>query len=81
MFPSLIPVPIGYQPEGVATGHGPVLCGGSLASGAIYRVDLRTGEGELLYAGEAGRAPVGLLRRTHQPAVRRRGPHEQRLRL
>jgi sugar lactone lactonase YvrE len=60
VFPSLIPLPTGFRPEGVATGRGPVLYAGSLANGAIYRMDLRSGEGELLYDGEAGRIAVGL---------------------
>jgi sugar lactone lactonase YvrE len=60
MFPSSIPLPNGFRPEGVATGRGPVLYAGSLANGAIYRANLRTGEGEVLYPGAEGRVAVGL---------------------
>jgi sugar lactone lactonase YvrE len=60
VFPATIPLPVGYQPEGVATGRGLVLYAGSLVDGAIYRADLRTGAGGLLYAGEPGRVSVGL---------------------
>ena len=33
---------------------------GSLANGAIYKGDLRTGEGGLLYAGGSGEVSVGM---------------------
>jgi hypothetical protein len=58
-FPNLISLPDGWQPEGIVTGHGPVLYAGSLAGRGIYEVDLRTGEGQLLADGE-GRITVGL---------------------
>jgi sugar lactone lactonase YvrE len=58
-FPDLINLPHGWQPEGIVTGHGPVLYAGSLAGRGIYEVDLRTGEGQLLAKGE-GRTLVGL---------------------
>jgi hypothetical protein len=47
-FPTLIPVPNGFQPEGVVRGRGHTAYVGSLNSGAIYEVDLVTGEGQLL---------------------------------
>ncbi|HWQ13197.1 MAG TPA: hypothetical protein VNL77_10375 [Roseiflexaceae bacterium] len=59
-FPSIIRLPNGFQPEGVVTGHGPVIYAGSLANGAIYAADLRTGEGQILAHGETGRTAVGL---------------------
>lgn len=58
-FPRLISLPDGWQPEGIVTGHGPVLYAGSLAGLGIYEVDLRTGEGQLLADGK-GRTTVGL---------------------
>lgn len=58
-FPQQISLPDGWQPEGIVTGQGPVLYAGSLAGLGIYRVDLRTGEGQLLADGE-GRTTVGL---------------------
>lgn len=57
-FPDTIALPNGWQPEGVATGRG--IYAGSLANGAIYAANLRTGAGEILYAGQAGRSAAGL---------------------
>lgn len=59
-FPEIIPLPDGFQPEGVVTGKGPTIYAGSLANGAIYRADLRTGAGAILVAGEEGSIAVGL---------------------
>jgi len=60
-FPETIPLPEGFQPEGITLGHGPTAYVGSLASGSIYEVDLRTGEGSLLVHGIPGsQMAVGL---------------------
>jgi streptogramin lyase len=59
-FPGTIPLPAGWQPEGIAAGRGPVLYVGSLANGAIYAVDPRTGAGEVLSPGATGMVAVGL---------------------
>jgi sugar lactone lactonase YvrE len=59
-FPDVIPLPDGFRPEGIALGKGHTFYVGSLANGAIYQVDLRTGEGSLLVEGQAGRMAVGL---------------------
>jgi sugar lactone lactonase YvrE len=59
-FPDLISLPDGFRPEGVVTGHGPIIYAGSLANGAIYAANLRTGEGEILVPGQADRRAVGL---------------------
>jgi len=59
-FPKIIPLPNGFQPEGVVTGHGPTIYAGSLANGAIYQANLRTGEGEILVSGQTGQVAVGL---------------------
>jgi sugar lactone lactonase YvrE len=59
-WPDLIALPNGWLPEGVVTGRGPVIYSGSRANGAIYAADLRTGEGTILVAGQAGRVAVGL---------------------
>lgn len=42
-FPDVIPLPDGFQPEGIAIGGGPTAYAGSLADGDLVRVDLRTG--------------------------------------
>jgi hypothetical protein len=63
-FPSSIPLPNGFQPEGIAIGSGTTFFVGSLAGpymGSIYRGDLRTGAGSMLVAAEPGtRQAVGL---------------------
>jgi sugar lactone lactonase YvrE len=59
-FPDRIPVPDGSFPEGIAVGHGHDLYVGSLLDGAIYKADLRTGEGAVLAPGAAGRVIAGL---------------------
>lgn len=58
-FPQIIPLPDGFQPEGVVIGRGPVIYAGSLADGDIYRADLRTGEGDVIIEGP-GTPAVGL---------------------
>lgn len=59
-FPDVIPLPDGFRPEGVVTGKGPTIYAGSLGNGAIFRADLRTGEGAILVPGEEGAVAVGL---------------------
>lgn len=58
-FPSVIPLPNGFRPEGIATGRGGTFYVGSLADGSIYRGDLRTGEGAV-FASATGTPAVGL---------------------
>jgi sugar lactone lactonase YvrE len=60
MFPEVIPLPNGFQPEGIAVGQGSTFYVGSIPTGAIYRGDLRTGEGEVLVPPQEGRAAIGL---------------------
>jgi sugar lactone lactonase YvrE len=59
-WPGVIALPNGWLPEGVVTGHGPVIYSGSRANGAIYAADLRTGAGSILVPGQEGRVAVGL---------------------
>jgi sugar lactone lactonase YvrE len=59
-FPSVVALPDGFQPEGIAAGRGHTLFAGSLANGAVYRADARTGRGEILVPGVPGRVAVGL---------------------
>ncbi|MFQ6227613.1 hypothetical protein [Nocardia sp. NPDC002869] len=47
-FPATIELPAGFAPEGTAIGSAPVAYLGSRVDGTIYRVDLRTGRGEVL---------------------------------
>lgn len=60
LFPRIIPLPNGWQPEGIASGRGTAFYVGSLANGAIYAGDFRTGEGSILVPGESGRIAVGM---------------------
>ncbi len=53
-FPETIPLPDGFQPEGITLGHGHTAYVGSLADGSIYETDLRTGAGSLLVQGSFG---------------------------
>jgi len=59
-FPETIPLPNGFQPEGIASGRGTDFYTGSLANGAIYKGDVRTGEGAILVPGQPGRVSVGM---------------------
>ena len=59
-FPDVIPLPNGFQPEGIAVGKGSTFYVGSIPTGAVYRGDLRTGEGDVLVPAQEGRAAIGL---------------------
>src|SRR5215207_7996590 len=59
-FPDVIPLPNGFQPEGIAVGKGHTFYVGSIPTGAVYRGDLRTGEGDVLVPAQSGRAAIGL---------------------
>lgn len=59
-WPTEFPLPNGWLPEGIAIGSKPYAYFGSRANGGIFRVDLRTGEGKILYAGATGQIAVGL---------------------
>lgn len=59
-FPDVISLPNGFQPEGIASGNGTTFYVGSIPTGAIYRGDLRTGEGDILVQPQAGRNAIGL---------------------
>ena len=59
-FPDVIELPNGFRPEGIALGEGTTFYVGSIPTGAIYRGDLKTGEGEILVQPQAGRAAIGM---------------------
>jgi outer membrane protein assembly factor BamB len=59
-FPETIPLPNGFQPEGIAIGNGTTFYVGSIPTGAVYTGDLRTGTGRILVPGATGRAATGL---------------------
>ena len=58
-FPELVPLPDGFQPEGIAVGAGTAFFVGSIPTGAVYRGDLRTGMGDVLVP-PSDRAAIGL---------------------
>lgn len=59
-FPEEIALPVGFQPEGIAVGHGHTFYVGSIPSGRIYEGDLRTGETSELVPTQPGRNSIGL---------------------
>lgn len=59
-FPEVVPLPAGFQPEGIVTGRGSTFFAGSVADGAIYRGDLRTGEGDVFVPSTEDRVAIGL---------------------
>jgi sugar lactone lactonase YvrE len=58
--PSRIDLPNGWSPEGITAGPGTTVYVGSLANGAIYQADVRTGDGSVLVDGIAGKVGVGV---------------------
>ena len=58
--PDLIPLPVGFHPEGIAVRSDGTFYVGSLVDGAIFRGDVRTGSGDVWVAGTPGRVAVGL---------------------
>jgi sugar lactone lactonase YvrE len=59
-FPQVIPLPNGFQPEGIEVGKGNTFYVGSRVAGAIYRGNLRTGAGAVLVPGGQGRLATGI---------------------
>ena len=59
-FPPRIDLPDGWQPEGITAGRETTAYVGSLATGAIARVDLRTGAVDATFAAGVGRPTVGI---------------------
>jgi sugar lactone lactonase YvrE len=58
-FPDRIDLPNGWQPEGIAIGHGPTAFVGSIPTGRVWRADLRTGDGAE-FIPNRGRRAIGL---------------------
>jgi hypothetical protein len=57
--PASIPLPVDFQPEGIAVGTGNTFYVGSLIDGDIYRGDLRSGEGAV-FIDVTGRVAAGM---------------------
>ena len=59
-LPDRLDLPTGWQPEGIAAGRGWDLFAGSIATGAVLRLDARDGTTTQVVAPHAGRAATGL---------------------
>lgn len=59
-FPELIELPDGFQPEGIARGRGTTAYVAGFATGAIYQIDLKTGQGSMLVPAQEGRMALGV---------------------
>lgn len=59
-FPTVLPLPNGFRPEGIVSGRGADYYVGSLADGTVYRGNLRTGMGGPFVTPDEGRIAVGL---------------------
>jgi sugar lactone lactonase YvrE len=66
-FPEKIALPDGFRPEGIAIDKGGTFYVGSIGQpppgtlgGAIYRGELKTGEGEVIVPPAAGRSAIGV---------------------
>ncbi|MGH9149856.1 MAG: superoxide dismutase [Acidimicrobiales bacterium] len=60
VLPDVIPLPAGWQPEGIARGRGTTMFSGSLDSGDVVAVDALTGASRRVVDAPAGRTAVGL---------------------
>ena len=55
-FPARIALPNGWAPEGITAGRGTTVYVGSLATGGIWKADVRTGAGRVLVSSASGPA-------------------------
>jgi sugar lactone lactonase YvrE len=58
--PETLALPNGFQPEGIATLDRDEVLVGSIPTGALYRVNVKTGAGALLAPGAEGRSAIGI---------------------
>jgi sugar lactone lactonase YvrE len=58
-YPATIPLPDGFQPEGIAIAAQTFYVG-SIPTGAVYRGNLRTGRGAVLVRRREGRSAIGV---------------------
>ena len=59
-FPERIALPDNFRPEGIAIGKRGTFYVGSIPTGAIYRGNLKNGQGSVFVPGVAGRAAIGV---------------------
>ena len=57
---TIVMLPNGFQPEGVTVGRGDTAFVGSVGSGAIYKINLLTGEGSVFVAPQETQRVAGL---------------------
>jgi hypothetical protein len=60
LFPKIISVPNGFQPEGIAVGRNGQFYVGSMVDGAIFRGSVVTGTGSVLVPGVPGLSSAGI---------------------
>lgn len=58
-FPEQIPLPPGFQPEGIDI-RGTTFYVGSISTGAVFAGDLRTGDGDVVVPPHNGRSAIGV---------------------
>ena len=59
-FPAVLPLPDGWQPEGIASGPGTSLYVGSIPTGRVLRLNARTGRRTVVVPRRRGRAAIGV---------------------
>jgi sugar lactone lactonase YvrE len=59
-LPQTIPLPEGFNPEGIASSGGRDLFVGSIPTGAIWHGSAKSGTGEVLVPAHEGRAAIGI---------------------
>ena len=59
-YPDVIPLPNGWQPEGIEAGRHHTLYVGSIPTGAVRQIDARTGDSFTLVQPPPGRSATGL---------------------
>jgi sugar lactone lactonase YvrE len=57
---SRIPLPDGFHPEGIVGGPGNTLYVAQFETGAVFKLDARSGEGAVLVPPQPGRAGIGI---------------------
>ena len=60
VLPDVIPLPAGWQPEGIAEGRGTTMFSASIATGDVLAVDVVSGESHLAVDAPPGRTAAGL---------------------
>ena len=59
-YRDVVPLPNGWQPEGIAGDFGDGFLSGSRATGAVYSGNLKTGTGKVVIPGRPGGAATGM---------------------